>query len=444
MNRKFRKQKSLNIRSLKRGLPSRWVTLEIIDQVLLYGKTVREIKDSSDFPLNELKHSERARALSLSDTILRNLSSFDSLINQFLKKGEINLRVRNILRLVTAELVCDNLASHAVVDSAVSLTRKDVKTRHLAGLTNAISRRISDKSQKGLTLEKPKLSFDFAKQLKEIYGEEATQKISKAVQHAPPLDITLKQPAKTSIFAEKLKANILPNGTLRIFKKFKITELEGFRSGDWWVQDVSASMPVRFAGNVAGMRVLDCCAAPGGKTMQLASLGAHVFAIDVSQKRLVKLMQNLKRTKLNATLLNENILNYQSKKLFDLILLDAPCSSSGTIRRNIDLQFLSPLTRLPELVRKQELMLEHVMQLLSPSGLLIFCTCSLYPQEGEFLIKRILERHKNWTQKKLDVEKLGLNEAWLDKFGGLRLRPDYWDTEGGMDGFYIAALGKTQ
>ena len=175
MNRKFRKQKSLNIRSLKRGLPSRWVALEIIDQVLLYGKTVREIKDSSDFPLNELKHSERARALSLSDTILRNLSSFDSLINQFLKKGEINLRVRNILRLVTAELVCDNLASHAVVDSAVSLTRKDVKTRHLAGLTNAISRRISGKSQTGLTLEKPKLSFDFAKQLKEIYGEDVVK-----------------------------------------------------------------------------------------------------------------------------------------------------------------------------------------------------------------------------------------------------------------------------
>ena len=148
MNRKLRNQTRLNLVSSKRGLPSRWVALEIVDQVLLYGKTVREIKDSPDFPLNELKHSERARALSLSDTILRNLSSFDSLINQFLKKRETNLRVRNILRLVTAELFCDNLPSHAVVDSAVSLVKKDVKTSHLAGLTNAISRRISDKITK--------------------------------------------------------------------------------------------------------------------------------------------------------------------------------------------------------------------------------------------------------------------------------------------------------
>jgi len=219
----------------------------------------------------------------------------------------------------------------------------------------------------------------------------------------------------------------------------QVTALEGFDKGDWWVQDAAAALPAKLLAPQKGEAVLDLCAAPGGKTMQISATGADVTALDLSKARMGRVEENLKRTKLDARLEVGDALAWDGGP-YDAILLDAPCTATGTIRRHPDLPYAKDGSDFPQLFQLQERMIDHALSLLKPGGRMVFCTCSLLFDEGEIQVEDALKRHPE-----LRVEKPALNGVdpdWITAEGGLRLRPDYWAERGGMDGFYMALLRK--
>jgi 16S rRNA (cytosine967-C5)-methyltransferase len=256
----------------------------------------------------------------------------------------------------------------------------------------------------------------------------------------PPIDLTLRDPAEAATWAATLAAEHLPTGSLRLPGRPQVSALPGFDAGAWWVQDVAASLPARLAGPLDGRTALDLCAAPGGKTLQLAAAGAAVTAVDLSPARLERLAENLARTGLAAEIVAADALTWDPGTRFDLVLLDAPCTASGTIRRHPDLPFVRTATDLPALVALQARLLARAWDLVAPDGSLVFCTCSLLPAEGEDQLARFLAAHPEARVVPPDATALGLEHAWIDEQGGLRLRPDYWPARGGMDGFYAACL----
>ncbi len=230
----------------------------------------------------------------------------------------------------------------------------------------------------------------------------------------------------------------LPTGSLRLRDAGQISALPGYDAGLWWVQDAAAALPVRLLGDVAGKRVLDLCAAPGGKTLQLAAAGAEVVALDISEARLGRLRENLTRTGLSAEIVVGDALAHEGS--YDAILLDAPCTATGTIRRHPELPFIKTGAETEALTRLQMQLLDHALTLLAPGGRLVFCTCSLLPVEGELQVRAALKRHEGLRVIPADPVALGGEAHWASPEGGLRLRPDFWPELGGLDGFYMACL----
>jgi len=263
------------------------------------------------------------------------------------------------------------------------------------------------------------------------YGREVVSAIESAQAKAPPLDIT---PRGDSL----PEGSLLPTGSIRLTEPGQVSTLPGFATGDWWVQDAAAALAARLLAPQPGEKILDLCAAPGGKTLQLASAGAHVTALDISAPRLEKLRENLTRTRLQAKIVVADALHWQPETLFDAVLLDAPCSATGTIRRHPELPFLKDGSELAELTALQAALIDRALMFLKPGGRLVFCTCSLLPEEGEAQLTAALARHPGVTVQRPDLP--GIDPAWITPDGGLRLRPDYWAEIGGMDGFFMAVL----
>jgi 16S rRNA (cytosine967-C5)-methyltransferase len=231
---------------------------------------------------------------------------------------------------------------------------------------------------------------------------------------------------------------LLPTGSIRLECAHQVTGLPGYVGGDWWVQDAAAALPARILAAQPGEKVLDMCAAPGGKTLQLAATGADVTALDISEARLERVHQNLARTGLTAVVEAGDALTHQGR--YDAILLDAPCSATGTLRRHPDLPWAKDGAEFAGLIDLQAQMLDHAISLLNPGGRIVFCTCSLLPDEGECQVEEALGRHKALKADRAALRVPGINAEWGTQEGGLRLRPDYWADCGGMDGFYIACL----
>ncbi|MDE3029156.1 MAG: RsmB/NOP family class I SAM-dependent RNA methyltransferase, partial [Paracoccaceae bacterium] len=257
---------------------------------------------------------------------------------------------------------------------------------------------------------------------------------------APPLDLTLRAAGDAAQWAEALEAEVLPSGSLRRRVVGQVSDLPGYADGAWWVQDAAAAMPVRVLAPVAGARVLDLCAAPGGKTLQLAAAGAAVTALDISGVRMARVAENLARCGLKAELVVADALHWQADAPYDSVLLDAPCSATGTVRRHPDLPFVKDGSEVAGLVDLQARLIDRALEMLKPGGVLVYCTCSLLPDEGEAQVSAALARHAGLQVEA--PEAAGVEAAWRTKEGGLRLRPDFWAERGGMDGFYIARLRK--
>jgi len=276
--------------------------------------------------------------------------------------------------------------------------------------------------------------------IRKNYGREAVAAIELAHQAGAAIDLTVKHRELAGEWAARLGATLLPTGSLRLPSRVQITALEGYDSGDWWVQDAAAAIPARLLGDVAGQNVLDLCAAPGGKTMQLIAAGAKVTALDISADRLGRLSENLARVGLGAKLIAADVLTFATDQLYDAILLDAPCSATGTIRRHPDLPFAKDGVDLSGLFELQSAMIDKALTLLKPGGRMVYCTCSLLPREGEIQIAQAIVRHPELKVEPIDPSTIGLDPAWGTAEGGLRLRPDYWADLGGMDGFYMARV----
>lgn len=414
--------------------PARRAAFTTLNAIGVENKLLSELT-GSDGPLANLSPPQAARAQRLSIETLRWMARADKLLMRYLHKAPPK-PVMNLLRLGTVELCHNKEAAYGVVNDCTGLARSSKKLTHLSGLVNATLRKVAtDGPAEWGKMAIPQLPKDMRKPLVAAYGNSAVQKMEAAHAAGAPLDITPKN-GDADTLAKRVKGRVMPNGSVRIKDNVQVTSLPGYSSGDWWVQDAAAAMPVAVLDPKPGEKVLDLCAAPGGKTMQIAARGADVTALDVSDQRMARVKQNLNRTKLTAQIVVEDALRHQGQ--YDAILLDAPCSATGTIRRHPDLPVAKADAKFTELYLLQARMLNHALTLLKPGGRLVYCTCSLLPMEGEAQIKALQARNPDL---KYDVPDFDwIEDGWRSDEGGLRLRPDYWSKNGGMDGFYICRI----
>lgn len=420
------------------GLSARRAALELILAVRRDQRLLAEALDGEDSPLEGLSPSDRARAQRLATDALRHGARIDAALSPYLRKAP-HIRLRMLLWLATTELCVDRAAAHGVVNSAVALARAHPKTGHLAGMTNAVLRRVAEEVVPAWDALKPsRLPKWLRSPLVKAYGPPAVAAIEAGIAKPPPLDLTAKD-SDTAALAEKMDGLVLPTGSVRLMTPGQVSALPGYDSGDWWVQDAAAAMPAKILNPRPGETALDLCAAPGGKTLQMAAAGAKVTAVDVSAHRMARLEENLTRCRLDAQTVVADGLTWDPDLRFDAILLDAPCTATGTLRRHPDLPWAKTGAETAPLATLQAQLLDRALGWLAPQGRLVFCTCSLLPEEGEAQIAAALGRHPGLTATKLDPAALGLPES-SESPHGLRLRPDYWAETGGMDGFYIACL----
>lgn len=412
---------------------ARRVALTLISDVLEEHRLLSEVLPKR---LATLKAEDRARAQRLATVTLRVLDRSDRMLGPHLKKRP-PARVLNLLRLGVAEICEEGAAAHGVVNAAVDLARANRKTAGMAGLVNAVLRKVADETAKWPTLPVPRLPKWLRKPLIDDYGKAVVEAIEAAQAAAPPLDLTPK--GDPEALAARVGGVLLPTGSVRLTGAGQVSTLPGFDTGDWWVQDAAAALPARVIAPQPGEQVLDLCAAPGGKTMQLAAAGAEVTAVDVSASRMARVTENLARTGLEATLITADALEYEGGP-FDAILLDAPCTATGTIRRHPDLPHAKDGSDFPGLFELQEHLIDRALGMLKPGGRLVYCTCSLLIDEGEEQIRDAQARHPDLVVDRSVLERPGINPEWIGAEGGLRLRPDFWAERGGMDGFYIACL----
>jgi 16S rRNA (cytosine967-C5)-methyltransferase len=388
--------------------------------------------------LDHLPADERARAQRLATDALRGAERADRMLKPYLKK-EPPETVQNALRLGVIELVGGE-AAHGVVNAYVEIISQNNHVSSFKGLTNAVLRRISEEGEKGWNKRANPLTPGWLRQpLVAAWGRKSVEGIEAAHFAGAALDLTAKGDPKA--VAEAVGGTLLPTGSIRLADAGQVSTLPGFETGDWWVQDAAAAMPVQILDPKPGMKVLDLCAAPGGKTMQLAASGADVTAVDLSHNRMVRVKENLKRVGLKANCVTSDALKFDEGG-FDAVVLDAPCSATGTIRRHPDLPYAKDGSEFMALIEQQEVLIDHALTLLKPGGKLVFCTCSLLPDEGEIQIDDALERHEGLAVDFTIRDKPGIDPEWFTEEGGIRLRPDYWADIGGMDGFYIAVLTK--
>ena len=410
--------------------------VRILNAVMIERRQLSDIIQITDF--QAMKPEDRARAQRLATYTLRHTGRADRALRPYLAKLPA-VEILNVLRLGISEIVGLGAPAHAVVNDLVSICSVSKKTRPFKGLINAVLRKtvaeIVGKWDKSPVQMMPKW---LRNPLREAYGNGIVMALETAHMRGAAVDLTVIDDPKT--WAKKLNGIVLPNGTVRLHEAGQISSLKGFREGKWWIQDAAAAWPGILLGLSPGETALDICAAPGGKTMQMSASGAKITAVDVSPQRMKRVTENLDRTNLKAEKIIANILDWEDSRLFDAVLLDAPCSATGTIRRHPDLPFAKDGTGISELISQQKDMFNAAAQRVKPGGRLVFCTCSLIPDEGEVQAEEFLEENKNFV---VDARlPLGMDRKWRTKEGGFRLRPDFWSDFGGMDGFYLIRLNR--
>ncbi|MEZ5892989.1 MAG: transcription antitermination factor NusB [Parvularculaceae bacterium] len=426
------------------GMGARRCALEILDRVH-EGATLDDAIARTR-PLEALETPDRAFARLIAAETLRRRGSIDHLIGGWLDRPlpKKYARVMDILRIAAAQMLILETPPHAAVSTSVELANERAETKGYASLINAIARKIGEAGKPAL--EKIPARTDTPGWMwrgwERGWGPLGAKAIAEAHRGTPPLDLTFKSgenvDAWRARFAEAgVNASPLPTGGLRLTHAGDVTALPGFEDGVWWVQDVAASLPVRLLGDVAGKRVYDLCAAPGGKTMQLAAAGAKVTAVDKSDTRLARVGENLTRTKLEAALVCEDALRFRPEEKADAILVDAPCTATGTIRRHPDIPWSKGETALAALVDLQARMIDHALALLKPGGVLVYCVCSLQQEEGEKQAKAALARHPALQRVPVAAAEIG-GLAAINRDGDMRTLPSMLSGEGGMDGFFAA------
>ncbi len=432
------------------GLPARRVAAELLDGVLRRRRALDELLSGAQVPAEFASLPERDRALArqIVGTALRRLGSLRYVLDQCLDHGlpREAPRVETALLVGATQLLFLDVPDHAAVDLAVRLAQADRRAARYARLVNAILRRIA-RSGADMLAGADSLALDTPAWLmarwSRHYELETARAIALANRSEPPLDLTVKADPET--WAARLGATLLPTGSLRLVPSGPISQLAGYNEGAWWVQDAAAALPVRFFGDVAGRAIADLCAAPGGKTAQLASLGARVTAIDRSPTRLERLRENLARLSLKAEIVMEDASAWQGPS-FDGVLIDAPCSSTGTIRRHPDIAWLKQEADLAGLANLQARLLQQAITLTKPGGAIVFCTCSLEPDEGEELVARLVAQDASVRRVPIEAAEVAGHGELLTAAGELRTLPCHFPAPeprlSGLDGFYAARLAR--
>ncbi|HET9714821.1 MAG TPA: transcription antitermination factor NusB [Pseudolabrys sp.] len=427
------------------GLAARKIAADILDGILRKRISLDEqLSGKNAHPgLTGLAERDRALTRQLTATVLRRLTTLRDVVGGLLEKGfpADAPRTETILLLGAAQILWLDVPDHAAVDLSVRLAQADRRAARYAGLVNAVLRRVAKQSAPGHqrgTLDTPEWLM---RRWSKAYGPNVAHAIATAISHEPALDLTVKE--NPSSWAERLRGRVLPTGTVRTLAQGAVTLLPGFAEGAWWVQDAAAALPARLLGPVAGQHVADLCAAPGGKTAQLAHAGASVTAVDRSPTRLDRLRENLARVSLRADTILADVLEWQGGP-FDAVLLDAPCSSTGTIRRHPDIAWLKKEADLETLAPLQSRLLDRAVELLKPGAILVYCVCSLELEEGEDQIKALLARDPRISRLPIAADDLFGRAEFVTPNGDMRTLPLHFPDQdprwGGLDGFYAARL----
>ena len=394
------------------------------------GRTLDEAAPA----LGALPAPEAARARRLAREVLRRIGRADRLLDPLLARKP-RPEILRILRLATVEMLALDEAPHGVVNAAVSLCRAlGPKGAAAAGMVNAVLRRVAEARAAWDALGPQPMPGWLRAPVLATWGESVARAIEAAHEAGAPLDLTPRP-------GSDAPGEALPTGSFRLPAGARVSTLPGYGEGEWWVQDAAAALAARVLDPAPGERIADLCAAPGGKTLQLAAAGAEVTAIDISAARLSRVAENLARCHLTARLVAADALEWQPETALDAVLLDAPCSASGTLRRHPELPLIRDPAALAGLVALQARLIDHALAILPPGGRLVFATCSLLPAEGEDQLAAALARHPGVTVEPPRAP--GIEPGWITPAGGLRLRPDLWPGRGGMDGFFIARLRKS-
>ncbi len=436
------------------GLAVRRVAADIVEGVLNRHRALDEMLEGSDAraataALAALSDRDRGLTRAIVAVVLRRLGTLRHLLGTFLEEGlpAQAPRVEIALLIGTAQILFLEVPDHAAVDLAVRLAREDRMALHFAGLINAVLRRVAREGKERIAaLDAPVLDTPpwLMQRWIKNYGEATAHAIAAANGREPALDLTVKSDAET--WAAKLDGRILPTGSVRTIVHGAVTALPGFDEGAWWVQDAAASIPARLLGNVAGQRVADLCAAPGGKTAQLVAAGAKVTAVDRAPARLRRLQENLTRLSLEAELVCADVAAWNPEQHFDAVLLDAPCTSTGTIRRHPDVPWLKRSADITSLAAAQRRLLDHAITLIRPGGTLVYCTCSLEPEEGADVVADLLAREPSVRRVPIKAAEVFGETDFINQDGDLRTLPCHFtDADSrfaGVDGFYAARLEK--
>lgn len=417
------------------GLPARRAAHHLLQEVTGQGRLLSELTGGG--ALDHLAPEDRARAYRLATDTLRGLDRADRMLKTHLSKNP-SLYVRNALRLGAIELAGQG-AAHGVVNTYVEIVGRNKRASSFKGLTNAVLRKIAAETDRWDKLPVPVTPPWLRRPLVAAWGRKVMDGIEKAHFKGAPLDLSAKSDAAD--VAKATGGTLLSTGSIRLTDAGQVSKLPGFDTGDWWVQDAAAALPVKLLGDVKGLKVLDLCAAPGGKTLQLAAGGAQVTAVDLSAGRMARVEENFARTNLTAEIVVSDAFDFD-RGGYDAVLLDAPCSATGTIRRHPDLPHAKDGAEFGMLIDQQSALIDHALTLLRPGGRLVFCTCSLLPDEGEVQVEEALARHDGLTLDSAANDLPWIDDAWRCDEGGLRIRPDHWADIGGLDGFYMAVLTK--
>lgn len=431
------------------GLAVRQVAVHILDAVLVKRQPLERALEMQATWLAPLETRDRGFALTIVRTVLRRLLFLDAVVTRLIEKplpAEAG-RVRLILLVGAAQIALLETPAHAAVNLAVEQCQRDRALRRFDKLVNAVLRRVPDSAKTiAATWDAPKSdtpAWLFARWAA-AYGEASARRIAAANLHRAALDISVRSDAET--WAATLGARLLPTGSLRIADAGAIPDLPGFAGDAWWVQDTAAAIPARLLGEVKGLRIADLCAAPGGKTAQLAAAGARVTAVDSSTGRLKRLAENMARLQLaeHVTVHTSDIESFTSAEPFDAVLLDAPCSATGTIRRHPDILHLKTPEDIARLATLQGRLLTAAARLVRPGGRLIYCTCSLEPEEGAEQITRFLAAAPQFSRLVITANEIGGSVDWITGDGDLRTLPfhlpDTAPEMTGLDGFFAARL----
>jgi 16S rRNA (cytosine967-C5)-methyltransferase len=428
------------------GLAAREAAVRLIAAVMHKRHSLDDAL-AKEFASDTLAPRDRALARLIAGTVLRHAGELKALLMGHLEKPppEPSGKLWPILLAGAAQLLFLETPPHAAVGLAVEQARLDPRAKRYDRLVNAVLRRVSREGVAALQgrdaarLNIPAWLFD---RWSEAYGEAEARRIALASLYEAPLDVSVKRDPE--LWAERLGGTVLPTGSVRLAAGGRIEDLAGYAEGAWWVQDAAAAIPARLLGDVSGRTVADLCAAPGGKTAELAAAGAEVTAVEQSTGRLARLRANLERLQLQADFVEADAATWARGKLFDAVLLDAPCTSTGTIRRHPDILHLKRSEDVAALAALQSRLIDNAARLVKPGGMLVYCTCSLEPEEGPAQIARLLSRAPEFARVPIAACECGISTDWLTADRDLRTLPFHLPHAqkelSGLDGFYAARL----